>query len=520
MIPRRGSPYAAANAPLAMLRRRSDTQPMGPQRAASTREAAAPVAHKPSVSKTEERETNEKLQEQWSDAICRNMNLPKGYAQVAVLIVKWAEHLDELRTAEEVEKLTEVFRDDFHYVTVTVSLDDNSSPQHQLVHEITGFLKHFDDPNNLLIIYYTGHAGFDEDTGELEFYARKTSEDIPGARYAAQCAGWNSAESLFLQGTQADTLAILDTCYASNVTKGAQDTGRAYQLLAASGPGRMTAGPGRKSFTTAMIESLKECLNENGHKPFSLWKLSSKINEKQYRRQNPCFPHDRLKKHDRQIELAPLKGKRSERDENKMALMQRTSAADLTLRFALGSKSFTREHIEKLTRELPKAYESAGLKLQRIDWVGLEERPPIDFRSTVTAFSVAHRWLQRALPNRKRSARLQEEPFRVVTDDLPPPRELPQPHGASTNVETAALNNTELDSMHAEATPPALERGTHRQDPDDSNLDAVPTPPREQAVSDKIGSVAQVTAAVIGMGLLSCVTTVLCTRAALKSFRL
>ncbi|KAL1627913.1 hypothetical protein SLS54_002180 [Diplodia seriata] len=500
-----------------MARRRSDANHMAPQRRASTREAVAPLTNKPSASKTEERETNEKLQEQWTDAVCRNMNLPKGYAQVAVLIVKWAEHLDELKTAEEVEKLTEVFRDDFHYVTVTVSLDDNSSPQHQLVHEITGFLKHFDHPNNLLIIYYTGHAGFNEETGELEFYARKTSEDIPGTHYAAQCAGWSSAESLFLRGTQADTLAILDTCYASNVTKGAQDTGRAYQLLAASGPGRMTAGPGRKSFTTAMIEALRECLKENGYKPFSLWKLSSKINEKQYRRQNPCFPHDRLKKHDRQIELAPLKGKRSERNENKMALMQRTSAADLTLRFALSSKSFTPDHIEKLTKELPKAYELAGLQLQRIDWVGFEARPSVDFKSTVSAFSVAHRWLHKALPDRKRSVRLQEAPLKVVTDGLSTPREPPQSHGLSNNVETIALDSTKPDDTQTEAAPPALEKQARPQDPDDSVPAAVRMPPRGE-VPVKTGSIGQLTAAVIGMGVLSCVTTVLCTRAALRAF--
>lgn len=71
----------------------------------------------------------------------------------------------------QVERLTSVFRDDFHYITVTVSLNEESAPQHQLIHEITGFLKHFDGPNNLLIIYYTGHAGFNQDSGELEFYA-------------------------------------------------------------------------------------------------------------------------------------------------------------------------------------------------------------------------------------------------------------------------------------------------------------------------------------------------------------
>ncbi|KAB2580323.1 hypothetical protein DBV05_g1274 [Lasiodiplodia theobromae] len=458
------------------------------------------------------------------------MDLPKGYAQVAVLIVKWADHLDDLSTGEEVERLTSVFRDDFHYITVTVSLNEESAPQHQLIHEITGFLKHFDGPNNLLIIYYTGHAGFNQDSGELEFYARNAPEGAPGAGYADQCASWNVAESLFLKSTEADTLAILDTCYASNVTKGAQDTGRAYQLLAASGHNRMTAGPGHRSFTTAMIESLKECLNENGDKPFSLWKLSSKINEKQYRRQNPCFPHDRLKKHDRQIELAPLKEKRSKKDDNKMVLTQRASGADLTLCFALGFNPVTQDHIEKLARGLPQAFETAGLMLQRIDWVNLEQRPPVDFKSTVSALNVAHRWLQKAFPDRKRSARLQEAPLeaplggplgaplKVGTDDSSTRRKLPQSDGVPTNAETAEIDSTELDNTPAEATPSSVEEPLLQHDPDNSASDATRAPLMEQTVSFRVGSIAQLTAAVIGMGLLSCVTTVLCTRAALKAF--
>lgn len=201
------------------------------------------------------------------------------------------------------------------------------------------------------------------------------------------------AETLFLKGTQADTLAILDTCYASNITKGAEYTGRAYQLLAASAYDRMTAGPGHKSFTNAMIESLRECLVENSQAPFSLWKLSTKINEKQYRRKNPCIPHDRLKKHDRQIFLAPLKENKGKREENRKVLSERTGVADLTLRFALGTTSLTRERIERLSKELPKACNAADVKLCSIDWVGFERRP-VNFAAAVRAFSYARRWLR------------------------------------------------------------------------------------------------------------------------------
>ena len=38
----------------------------------------------------------------WDEAIARNMNLPDGYHNVAVLLIKWADQLDELRTRDEV----------------------------------------------------------------------------------------------------------------------------------------------------------------------------------------------------------------------------------------------------------------------------------------------------------------------------------------------------------------------------------------------------------------------------------
>ncbi|KAF9640809.1 hypothetical protein BFW01_g12615 [Lasiodiplodia theobromae] len=243
-----------------------------------------------------------------------------------------------------------------------------------------------------------------------------------------------------------------------------------------------------------MIESLKECLNENGDKPFSLWKLSSKINEKQYRRQNPCFPHDRLKKHDRQIELAPLKEKRSKKDDNKMVLTQRASGADLTLCFALGFNPVTQDHIEKLARGLPQAFETAGLMLQRIDWVNLEQRPPVDFKSTVSALNVAHRWLQKAFPDRKRSAKLQEAPLeaplggplgaplKVGTDDSSTRRKLPQSDGVPTNAETAEIDSTELDNTPAEATPSSVEEPLLQHDPDNSASDATRAPLMEQTL--------------------------------------
>jgi hypothetical protein len=42
------------------------------------------------------------MQSWWDDAIARNMNLPDGYQEAAVLIIKWDDELDELKTRDEV----------------------------------------------------------------------------------------------------------------------------------------------------------------------------------------------------------------------------------------------------------------------------------------------------------------------------------------------------------------------------------------------------------------------------------
>lgn len=42
------------------------------------------------------------MQMWWDEAIVRNMDLPDGYARVAVLLIKWDDELDELQTSAEV----------------------------------------------------------------------------------------------------------------------------------------------------------------------------------------------------------------------------------------------------------------------------------------------------------------------------------------------------------------------------------------------------------------------------------
>lgn len=65
----------------------------------------SPVVSTPDSASPEDKDAqqrSEEMQRWWDEAIRRNMNLPDGYQNVAVLMIKWADELDELKTRAEV----------------------------------------------------------------------------------------------------------------------------------------------------------------------------------------------------------------------------------------------------------------------------------------------------------------------------------------------------------------------------------------------------------------------------------
>jgi hypothetical protein len=60
------------------------------------------VQSKPSGEDAFYRAKAAEMQNWWTEAIAKNMDLPDGYSKVAVLLIKWVDELDELRTGEEV----------------------------------------------------------------------------------------------------------------------------------------------------------------------------------------------------------------------------------------------------------------------------------------------------------------------------------------------------------------------------------------------------------------------------------
>jgi hypothetical protein len=50
-------------------------------------------------------EENSEMQMWWNRTMCNEMSIPQGYQNVAVLIIRWAEELDELKAENEVSEL-------------------------------------------------------------------------------------------------------------------------------------------------------------------------------------------------------------------------------------------------------------------------------------------------------------------------------------------------------------------------------------------------------------------------------
>ena len=193
---------------------------------------------------------------------------------------------------------------------------------------------------------------------------------------------------------ESDVLTILDTCFASNLQKNIASPGRCYELLAASHFNKPTSAPGPKSFTRALINSLKQLLEESKEHGFTTWNLVAQIASQPERQNNPPYMVDRLRRWDRRIRLAPL-------DSNPVK-RRRSSAGTqsnyyLTLEFALNlpKEELDNKQIESLTAQLPQAFKNADITLRDMNW--LELRTPTlhtDFSRVVLLYSNVYNYVK------------------------------------------------------------------------------------------------------------------------------
>jgi len=374
------------------------------------------------------------MQSWWDEAIVRNMDLPDGYISVAVLLIKWDAELDELKTGEEVERnptfsfpprltmqqakeLEAIFKNRFRFVTETVELNVSSKPQHQINRHLSAFIEKHDGPNNLLIVYYTGHGVYREDHKHLELTASLNPKIKKGFNGIA-CCNWNKVEDLLkAEEVESDVLTILDTCYSSNIAKSGKEETRTFELLSACAINATTAAPGENSFTRALIDALKQLLDMFDDRPFTTFHLNQRILLDKRRHDTPSQLWFRLQNHERHIRLAPLK-KISQR---RSPSLPQPPRGYLTLRFALRDESLNQQQIEYLTMNLSKAFNKKALVgLRRIDWLGIKPARNTHFGRAALAMFAISQW-KKVIKKRKQEREDEKESQRNIDHVLAPP---------------------------------------------------------------------------------------------------
>ncbi|OCL11251.1 hypothetical protein AOQ84DRAFT_386966 [Glonium stellatum] len=306
----------------------------------------------------------------FQNAISKEMNIPDGYLKVAVLMIRWDRNIDEFAEhGQEIAQLQRVFEEGFNYKCELVELNTDKKPQHQLNYAITSFVAENDGPHNLMIIYYTGHGRWESVKEYLEFVPTSGSSKPKGNHVPV--VEWNKVERQLLEDVEGDVLAILDSCFASNIQKDSTEQTRTYELLAAAPIDKRTSAPGKGSFTSVLTEELRELLKKHRNQKFSTVELVQRINVRKKKR--PAMLWDRLGRHGHHVCFAPLNTKDLEKREKSFQNIRENMS--LTLRIALKEDNLTPVQIEKLAKRLPKAFKKAQVEPLQIHWMGLSRHP-------------------------------------------------------------------------------------------------------------------------------------------------
>ncbi|KAH7392123.1 hypothetical protein DE146DRAFT_617915 [Phaeosphaeria sp. MPI-PUGE-AT-0046c] len=315
----------------------------------------------------------------WNASSAQSLNLPEYYAQVAVLLIKWSNELDELYTRNEVQEASELFRDRYGYRAEIVELDVRSKPQHQLNRRILSFIAENDGPNNLLIVYYVGCGVFRDLEHYLELRAFVNPARARGFEKDAR-ANWNRVEDILRsEDVESDVLTILDVGFTSNIgqdlpalpytaSSSAISESRCFELITSIQIDQSGAPIGEGIFTRSLIDTLRSCLDEKPGQPISTFRLAQQINLDKRRVEAPVQIWSRglQSKH---ILLQPLKPGLLQRYE----MFRGRTGGRLTLELELRDEQLNEAQIEYLANNIGKALrDKAILGLRKINWLGME----------------------------------------------------------------------------------------------------------------------------------------------------
>ncbi|KAG8528613.1 uncharacterized protein KY384_006300 [Bacidia gigantensis] len=220
----------------------------------------------------------------------RQYRSPLSYKKVAVLLLRWSDHCDDLGTKDEVEALADVFKTRFGYHTTIECLDNQDNNRVGINLVVASWVAAHNGPNinTLFIVYYAGHGKPGSVHGEIKLFGQSNPNDPNEAEQERNYLIWNGVEKL-LKDADADVLEIFDWYVPSiklqgkNLTPKAvtpkpwgspevaigqchdqihtlevklTDTVRSFEYIAATRAKEATAVPGKNSFTSALIYAL------------------------------------------------------------------------------------------------------------------------------------------------------------------------------------------------------------------------------------------------------------------------
>ena len=175
-------------------------------------------------------------------------------------------------------------------VKITALQYGEADPQRQLEEAIDVLIhgQAQDDGHSLLIVYYSGH-GMTLVAQPYELIIGATyngdfKKDEGGAKVHKPSANFSQAAHILRANSSSDVLVILDCCYAGNfLTDLSRNQGnRCFEVMMATGGNGTTPSPGPRSYTTVLIESLREL--REGDARVTTWDLAQTIMKKQGRK--------------------------------------------------------------------------------------------------------------------------------------------------------------------------------------------------------------------------------------------
>ncbi|KAI9650691.1 hypothetical protein NHQ30_000713 [Ciborinia camelliae] len=181
------------------------------------------------------------------------------YAEVLVVLIRWEE--SDIDAQPEFNALRSMFEICYGFTTDTWSIPSTHSHNKLMLQAINYIEKHGTE-DNLIIIYYGGHAIMNN--------SRQTTwscnQDISHASVR-----WSAIQSVF-EESKSDVLYLLDCCSAAGAAPSAGPG--VIETIASSDFETWAPGPGRHSFTKALLHVLDEWMNRPS---FSAAMLHSEI---------------------------------------------------------------------------------------------------------------------------------------------------------------------------------------------------------------------------------------------------